>query len=280
MKREGELRGEVFAEKIVTKIWREEPSEKNPYLAENCFCHGYDLLELSQGLSFTEMIFLLLGGEIPTKEQAQLLNILMVGLSNPGPRHPATWAAMNAVVGKTKRVHILPIGLGVLGGEFLGGEEVEQAMIFLKSNKKNDPIELASNLLENSIRPEEGDWHIIPGFGSQYGGINPVMQKLADLLLQQASSGEYLKWCQKFVEAIKLQNLGWLATGLAGAVFCDLGFHYRTGGGLFQLMCAPGILAHGIEMCTKPRTAMPFLDEEHYVISKNNKSRRCGDEEG
>lgn len=117
-----------FAAKTVTRIWDEQPEEQNPYLAKHCRCHGYDLLELMQKCTFSEVMFLLFRGELPSKEQARLLDALLVAFINPGPRHPATRAAMNAGVSKTKAPHILPIALSVLGGRYLGGEEVEAAM--------------------------------------------------------------------------------------------------------------------------------------------------------
>jgi citrate synthase len=117
-------RDEKFATRIVTKIWDEEASEYNPYLAEHCRCHGYDLIELIQKRSFVDVFFLMVMGELPNKDQAKLLETLMTGLINPGTRHPASRAAMNAGVGKTNAAHILPISLNVLSGEHLGGNEV------------------------------------------------------------------------------------------------------------------------------------------------------------
>ncbi|MBU1404516.1 MAG: citrate synthase, partial [Proteobacteria bacterium] len=58
-----------FANRTMTKIWQEIPSEQNPYLAEACRCHGYDILELAQKRSFSEVLFLLFQGELPTPEQ-------------------------------------------------------------------------------------------------------------------------------------------------------------------------------------------------------------------
>lgn len=75
-----------------------------------------------------------------------------------------------------------------------------------------------------------------------------------------------LQWGNAFAEAIKPYNQAWLNTGICAAAFIDLGFISRAGAGLFQIICAPGLLAHGIELSNKPRTAMPFVDEEHYVI--------------
>jgi citrate synthase len=76
--------------------------------------------------------------------------------------------------------------------------------------------------------------------------------------------GAALEWANNFVATLRQHNLGWLYTGLAAAVFVDLGFHPRAGAGLFQIAAAPGLLAHGLELANKPRTAYPFPDDDHY----------------
>ena len=256
----------IFASRTVTQIWHETPSVENPYLAEECRCHGYDILELAQKRSFADVLFLLFQGELPTPEQARMLEILLIALINPGPRHPATRAAMNAAVSKTHTQHLLPIGLSVLGGAHLGGAEVQASMRFLATNLKRLPAEVARECLA-APRPDEGDFHPAPGFGSRFGGIDPMPRQIAALLGVLPGSGDGMVWGMAFVEALTPHGLGWLGPGVAAAVFCDLGFHYRAGAGLYQLACAPGILAHGLELANKPITAMPFLDKEHYVIA-------------
>jgi len=261
-----------FASRTVTRIWDEEPASGNPYLAEKCRCHGYDILELARRCSFIEVLFLLFSGDLPTENQADLLETLMVAFVNPGPRHPATRAAMNTGVGKSKTVHILPIGLSVMGGSHLGGEETEAAMRYIRKHRLSDPKALAEELLTEKNQTAEGDWHIIPGFGSRFGSIDPIPGKVAMLLEESPGCGDSIRWGNIFSEALKSSGLGWLTPGVAAAVFCDLGFHPRAGGGLFQLISAPGILAHGLEMANKPINAMPFLDEENYIITnKGNK---------
>ncbi|OGQ97271.1 MAG: hypothetical protein A2521_16005 [Deltaproteobacteria bacterium RIFOXYD12_FULL_57_12] len=269
-----EKRDIVFASRTVTKIWEEVPSPANPYLADCCRCHGYDILELAASRSFPETIFLLFQGELPTRPQAELFETLMVGLINPGPRHPATRAAMNAGVGKTSPVHILPIGLTVLGGSVNGGEEVEAAMRFIRKNSANDPAVLVAELMDSAGESGDGDLHVAPGFGSHFGGIDPMPAGLADLLLGLPGSGNALAWGSDVARLLADHNQGWRTTGIAAAVFCDLGFLPRVGIGLFQLLCAPGLLAHGMELYPKPIHAMPFLDKEHYVIAEEARTRK------
>ncbi|MCI5164711.1 MAG: citrate synthase [Candidatus Electrothrix sp. GM3_4] len=265
-------RDEQFASRTVTRIWQEEPLPENPYLASKCRCHGYDILELVQKRTFVDVLFLLFQGELPDQNQAEFLEKLMIALINPGPRHPATRASMNAAVGKANPAHILPAGLAVLSGAHLGGEEVSAAMRFLRKNYKKNAADLAKELL-TLPRPDEGDWHIAPGFGSRFNGIDPMPMKTAVLLSELPAARTAVKWGQEFAEAIIAQEMGWLDTGIAAAVLCDLGFHPRAGAGLFQIFRAPGILAHGLELANKPKTAMPFLDEEHYVIAEQAKKK-------
>ena len=261
-------RNESFVDKTKTRIWQEIPEKNNPYIAEQSLCHGYDIEELIQHQSFIDVFYLLFRGELPNTDQAQLLQQLMIALINPGPRHPATRAAMNAGVGKSDTVHILPIALAIMGGGYQGAGNIEASMRFLRKQLKKNPEEIAQQLLESEAAPEQGDWEIAPGFGRHFGGIDIMPAKLAEQLLTLPGSGKCLEWGHQFACALGGQGMGWYITGLAAAVYADLGFQPRMGAGLFQLMRAPGLLAHGIELANKPTTAMPFIKDEHYVIEK------------
>lgn len=264
--RKVESRNDVFVARTATKIWQEIESPGNPYLAEACLCHGYDLLELTAKRSFVDTLYLLFRGELPNPDEARLLEHLMIALINPGPRHPATRAAMNAGVGSTDREHILPIALSIYGGSHLGAGEVEPAMDWLRKQRKHDPDQVARELIARSQPPAEGDWHIVPGFGSRFGGIDPMAAKIANHLSSLPGKHETLAWGNTFAQALNVHDLGWLSPAIAAAVFTDLGFSPRAGAGLFQLLGAPGLLAHGVELSNKPVTAMPFVKDENYVI--------------
>jgi len=264
------LRKETFAQRTATRIWYEEPSRHNPYLAVNSLCHGYDLCELMEKRSFVDVFYLLFSGELPTKAQSQLLQTLMVAFINPGPRHPATRAAMNAGVGKTNPLHILPIASSVLGGEFMGGGEVETAMHFLDKYLGSDPSVVSKSAMLQSIdsSSEESAASVTPGFGKRYGGIDPMAARIAHHLLELEGAGRALKWAEKLVTSLSPHGISWLMTGVAAAVFTDLGFAPRVGGCLFQLLGSPGLLAHGLEMASKPINAMPFISDENYVVER------------
>lgn len=260
-------RNETFVDRTATRIWGETPCNDNPYIAQSALCHGYDLYELMSECSFIEVFYLLFRGELPSKEDSKLLEALMIGLINPGPRHPATRAAMNAGVGKTLTTHILPIASSVMGGDYLGGGEIEPAMRFLRKNKNLLPADCAQTLLKNIRDEETKNANIVaPGFGDRFGGIDVMTQTIAKHLLSLNGTDTTLHWANQFVEAINPSGYGWLPTGLAAAVLTDLGFLPKAGGTLFQLISAPGLAAHGIELSGKHYTSMPFVPNENYTI--------------
>lgn len=256
-------RNEPFAPKTSSNIWHETPAVDNPYIAASSHCYGYDLHELMHKRSYVDVIFLLFRGELPTTAQAELLQQLMIALINPGPRHAATRAAMNVGVGKTDPLHILPIATAVYAGEYSGAKEVETAMAFIEANCERD---VALVMQENFIDVDAAVEHT--GFGVRHGGIELLAIKLAQQLQQLNGAGKALAWGNHLADALALVKKNWLITGVAAAVLLDLGFPARVGAGFFQLLGAPGLLAHGLEMAGKPILAMPFVSDENYIVER------------
>lgn len=266
--RQVERRPDSYVNKTVTKIWQEQPSAENPYIAENCYCHGYEQIELMAKANYCEMFFLLFCGELPTRDQHQLLEQLMIALINPGPRHPATRAAMTTSVSKARLAHVLPVSLSVLGGEHLGATEVEYSLGFISEHCNKDPQHVAQQRIDEQTSDTSNLEHIAPGFGSRFGGIDIMPHKIVSQLLTLPAAGKNLNWGDQFAKALHPQQQGWLMTGVAAAALGDLGFHPRAVVGLYQLLSAPGLLAHSLELDKKPFSAMPFPADEDYYIER------------
>lgn len=260
-----ESRKDPFVSKVKTKIWKETATQKHGYLADRAACYGYDIIELMQaGYTQTDITFLLLQGELPTPDQRQLFDALGVLLCNPGPRHPATRASMEAAVSKTHVQHLLPISLTVLGGERVAGR-VEVIMRYLRLNRRKDPTELTKALIPLYEGPKN-DTEIVPGFGPYFEQREWLYSHYASAIKTQFSNQTltYLDWIIAIDVALENTPCGMKSTCLAAAIFLDLGFHPRMGAGIFQLLSAPGLLAHGLEMANQPISAMPFVTDEFY----------------
>lgn len=269
------VRDEKYVTAVPTEITLEEASQSNPFHTENMYIFGYEHLELSEKRDFLDMMFLLFKGELPEPTEKALFDKLLCCLINPGPRHPATRAAQTVGIARTKLQHTLPISLSVASGSYLGSDDVFNAMHFLLNNAEADASETAAIQLASSQFDAAEEPLVAPGFGAYYGGADPYAQKLAEFIKPYNENGKYLALATNLVSHWQGQNnaIGWLTSGLAAAVLCDLGFHPRQGNLLFQIAISPGLGAHGVEKANKPVTDMPFPSEDNYYIDESALSK-------
>ena len=263
---EVELRNNPFVEKATTKIWLEEESADNPYIADDAFCYGYNLFELAEKRDAVDVVYLLMTGEWPDQATHDFFQKLMILFCNPGPRHNATRAAMMAGAGKTVSNNILPIGLSIFSGAYLGATEVQESMRFLKKNCDQNAADVAKSLLKEKPVPSVEEPTIVAGFGSLYSGIDALSKKMANFLLETEFETPVMQWAAAFVAEVEPSGYGWLNSGVAAAALLDLKMDSMTGGPLFQLFAAPGLLAHGLEKCKDTMYSMPFLDQSRYIM--------------
>ncbi len=249
-------RGDDFAPKLETKITLEKPPAHNPYQTEQQFIHGYDHMELLEKLSFSDTIYLLLRGNLPSTEDKTLFNKLCIAFINPGVRNAAGQAAIIAGVGKTDPLHMLPIAMGVYGGRFEGAGEIETMLReFRRFSRKP-----AQNAEAKAL---SGD---ITGMSTVYGDPDVYADKLLQYFAAQAETGKTIKWLYELQKLVLPKGIGATKAAVAAGVMADLGFQPRQGGPLLQMLSAPGLLAHGMEYSNKPLTAMKFESDEDYLV--------------
>ena len=259
-------RGDNFTNKIKTNICKEEVSDKNPWLPKRVYWHGYPQEALIAGKSYTEVIWLLIKGELPDKEQAICFERLFTLLACPSPRSPQARAVMNAAISKTNFENWLPIGMNVANGAYGGALEIYESMRFIKTQLDSDssPEALAKEKLSGMTNEHPGETIVAPGFGTSFGETDEYLSSLVDCFSILFSTDE-MKWSQCFVKEIAPHG-GWRLAGLVATILSALGFTAIQALGIFQMAIMPGLLAYADEKSGKPLTDMPFLGEEHYDI--------------
>ncbi|MES2662684.1 MAG: hypothetical protein V4629_05205 [Pseudomonadota bacterium] len=271
MKNLFEFRAVEFAEKVHTSIWYESAFKHNPYLTDQLYCHGEAIIDLMSSHSFDEYLFFLLTSKFPTQNQKKIFNALLIGISNVGLRHPANRAVIIAAASKTYSQNLLPIGLSILGGSYLGADEVLSSMKWISKNKHRNPKDLIFENQSSLIQAndlEKSQEHVFPGFGRQFDGVAPWPKRLSKKLISIGEEIPHLLFCEQLVFFLEEQdNSGWLITGLAAATLLDLGFHWKSGAILFQLLATPGLAASSLEMSEKDYTSLPFIAEENYILT-------------
>ena len=265
-------------ESIRTSVCREISSESNPFIAEKTLWHGYDTETLCANYGWTEMLFLMSQGELPTVDQNRLLNRLMASLANPGPRDAAVRAAMNCGAGKTPLPTILTTGLTVRGGMAEGAMHVEASMRLLKGQLPVDEqrsVEQSDYALQlirgyRQFQQEHVDDEIVcwpelpPGFGLYYGERDLRAKKL--LAATHEYSGNFLHLALALEDILADQEKPVYLTlpGVVAAVLCDLEFSPEHGAGIFMIAGSAGILSHGVEQLPRNWNEYPFWADSTY----------------
>ena len=264
---------------IRTKIWQEFASTDNPFISQKTLCHGYDFDALLDRYGWTQLLFLVFRGELPTAQEDSYLNLLMSSMINPGPRDAATRAAMNCGIGKTPLATILTTGLTIRGGMAEGSLNVENAMRFLlgqlqaQNSQDSESGDFALTLIRNYERSriENSEYDIIPlpidppGFGLYYGEQDPRAITLLAKIKSRGNIGNYLSLALN-LESHLSEERGIFLTqgGVIASALCDLGFSPEQGSGIFLIAGSVGIFAHGIEQLPRKWTEYPFWSDPAY----------------
>lgn len=253
-------RGDKFSTKLETKITFEQAPEHNPYHVQQQLIHGYDHLDLVENCQFLDVLFLLLRGNLPSKQESKLFNKLAIAIINPGLRHPSAQASIIAGVGKSDTVNILPITLGVFGGQLDGAGNIEETLRYLRKAARKP----AADFVEQALN------HEIPSVTQLYGDADTYANILLDTLKTYAGTGKIFAWIYQLQFYIYPKNVGITKTTITAAILADLGFQPRAAASIMQLFSAPGLLAHGLEYSNKPLTSMLFETDDNYIIEESS----------
>ncbi|MFH0713130.1 MAG: citryl-CoA lyase [Candidatus Micrarchaeota archaeon] len=235
----------------MTEKKTEEKSFKtaiSQHVDEKSYIRGYNLEDLIGKVTFTEQIYLLIKGELPSKEQRQVLDAMLVACAEHRINVPSIVAARYAYsAGNTFNS---AMAAGILSiGDYHGGAIDNAAKLFME-NVAVDPEKVAIELKKEKKRA--------PGYGHKVYTIDPRTQKLFQIAKENKIYGKYCKFAEDFEKALEKTSGKKLCLNVDGAVaalLCELGIDYKFGKGFFALARSAGIAAHVLE---ESLTAQPF----------------------
>jgi citryl-CoA lyase len=213
---------------------------------------GYDLTELMEKLSFSDAIFLTLKGELPRKNESEMLRAILVSSIDHGATPPSVLSA-RCVFSAGNSLNAAIAG-GVLSiGDVHGGAIERCARILQEWAKRAEQIEsLAQGLVSDSIYSKRR----IPGFGHRLHDTDPRTVKLFEIARELNFSGRHLELAQaveRELTAALGKKLPLNVDGAIAAVISDMGFDWRLGKAFFIISRVPGLVAHVYEEMTREK---------------------------
>jgi citrate synthase len=214
---------------------------------------GYPIEELIGRISFPDMIWLMLRGDLPNSRQSQLLEAALVASVDHGPQAPGIAIARMAITCGIGINSAMASGINALG-DVHGGAGQQCMELYEKVAARIDagatPQEAAQAEVDERLKKGAA----IPGFGHRFHPIDPRAGRLLGLVDEAATegavSGRYATIGRAVEDALataKKKRLPMNIDGVTAVVFCELGFPAPLGRGLFVLSRSVGILAHSWE---------------------------------
>ena len=215
---------------------------------------GYPIQELIGAISFPQMIWLMVRGELPSVMQAKLLEAALVASVDHGPHAPSIAISRMAVTCGAELNNAMASAINVLAD--VHGGAGQQCMEFYQMIRARIADGMDAEAAVEAALPEYQEKHgkIVGGFGHRWHPLDPRTAPLIGLVEEAVAAGEvtgeYIA-IGRAVEAVLTRQKGkpipMNIDGSTAIIFSELGFEPEMGRGLFILSRSVGILSHAWE---------------------------------
>lgn len=215
---------------------------------------GYPIEELTGNVSFAQMVWLMLRGELPRQDQADLLEAALVSAVDHGPQAPSIAAARMAASCGVGLNNALATAVNVLG-DVHGGAGEQAVELYQQIASCREAGESLHKATEVCIeRVASAGQKYVPGFGHRFHPIDPRAPRLLELVDRATEAGTVsgrFAEIGREIEAVLQQRKGkripMNIDGATAVIYAELGFAAPLARGLFCLSRSVGILAHAWE---------------------------------
>ncbi|MDQ0298046.1 citrate synthase [Salibacterium salarium] len=234
---------------------------------------GYKMEELIGNISYPQMLYLLLCGDILDEKKAALFESVLVAGADHGPRAPSIAAGRMAATCGISFNSAVATGINVLGDSHGGATEKGMELLYKtwKEAEQNDQRiqDVVGARLDNMLANKEK----LPGVGHQLHDDDPRVHRLYNLaepMVEEGTiSGVYLQIMEEYrsqLAAKKNRIITMNIDGVAAAIQCEIGLPAEAAKGIFSLSRGMGIAAHAYEeMKTGVLVKGPCPNEEELV---------------
>ncbi|MEM7717860.1 MAG: citrate/2-methylcitrate synthase, partial [Pseudomonadota bacterium] len=146
---------------------------------------GYAIEDLIGRVGFTEMVWLMLRGDLPTHPEAALLEVALMSAIDHGPQAPSIAIARMAATCGVGLQSAMASGLNVLGDVHGGAGEAAVRLYDAVAGHAN-PEDGATVELDRFFAAGE---HFVPGFGHRFHPVDPRAPRLMQMVEAAVKEG-------------------------------------------------------------------------------------------
>jgi citrate synthase len=215
---------------------------------------GFPIEQLIGRVSFPQMIWLMLKGDLPSPEQGALLEAALVSAVDHGPQAPSIAIGRMAVTCGLPLNGAMASAINVL--DDVHGGAGEQCMeLYAEITRRQDKGVKRDAAIEEGLDAfVTANGKIVPGFGHRFHPIDPRSPRLLELVdvarKNNVVSGRFAeigRGVEDLMHRRKGRKIPMNIDGATAVIYSELGFSPALGRGLFILSRSVGILAHAWE---------------------------------
>lgn len=228
---------------------------------------GYPVEQLIGNVSFAQMIWLMLRGELPSAAQAKLLEVALVSSVDHGPQAPSIAIARMAATCGVGLNNAMASALNVLG-DVHGGAGEQAVRIFhaiAGGIAAGESMEGATSRVLDEYAATQGKY--IPGFGHRFHPVDPRAPRLMEIVKSAVDEGivsgqfRQIGLCveESLADVKRGKRVPMNIDGATAVIYAELGFPPPLARGLFCVARSVGVLAHAWEQsCQGGRNKGPM----------------------
>ncbi|NYT25056.1 citryl-CoA lyase [Alcaligenaceae bacterium] len=215
---------------------------------------GYAIQDLIGNVGFAEMAWLMMRGDLPTRQQGSLLEAALVAAVDHGPQAPSIAISRMASTCGVGLNNAMASALNVLGDVHGGaGEQAVELYVRIDASvQAGNDLAAAVALELDAYTQEHGKY--VPGFGHRFHQLDPRAPRLLGLVdaaaAEQVVSGNFAaigRAIEQTLQQRKNRPIPMNVDGATAVIYAELGFPPALARGLFCLSRSVGILAHAWE---------------------------------
>ena len=212
---------------------------------------GYNQRDLIDKIRYSDMVFLLLKGRLPTVGEGKIFNHVLVSFCDHGVTPPSTQtsrliASSGSPINSAVAGALLSFGNRHAGAIQRSMELYQSSInsVHLIDDSAIDNKQIAS-LAINIYNEYIGEDKKVPGFGHRYHNVDPRADKLMEIAIKEGFIGPHVKLALALEDLLfEKKKIRLNVDGANAAILSDLGFDPELGLGVFMIGRIPGIIAH------------------------------------
>ena len=217
--------------------------------ADNLQLRGYSIDQLMGKVSFAQVLYLAIMGEMPDERTGKIIDMILVSSVDHGVTPPSALAART--VASTGAPLNAALTAGLLSINRWHGGAIEDSMKAFKAvvdlaEKENIEIAVAAEKVVADFK-QKGEK--IKGFGHRIHKNDPRQKKLYESAKELGIAGRYVEASKAIREifAKSGKDLPINVDGAIGTILCEIGFPSELANAFFMIARMPGLVAHVYE---------------------------------